>query len=95
MICGGVSAPQPAVNLEGDAADADTFVRAKVPELTNATLESYTTQVVAGAKYGFTYTGYEGVVYVWVKAWENFKQITLPNGTEIVNDPVVVAVQQP
>lgn len=85
MLAGGVSAPQPAANLEGDAAAADAFVRSKVPELANATLESYTTQVVAGAKYGFTYAGYPGVVFVWVKAWENFMQITLPDGTVINN----------
>jgi hypothetical protein len=95
MSCGGVSAAQPANSLEGDAAAADAFVRAKVPELANATLESYTTQVVAGARYGFKYAGYPDVVYVWVKAWENFMQITLHDGTEIVNNPVVIAVQQP
>lgn len=85
MLCGGVGAPQAANSLEGEAAAADAFVRAKVPELANATLESYTTQVVAGSKFGFTYTGYPGVVSVWVKGWENFMQITLPDGTEISN----------
>lgn len=86
MLCGGVGAPQAANSLDADATAADAFVRSKVPELANATLESYTTQVVAGTNYGFTYAGYPGVVTVWSKPWENFLQITLPNGTVIANN---------
>ncbi len=84
-LCGGIGAPNPGVTLEGDGVAADAFVRAKVPALANATLESFTTQVVAGVNYRFTYGGYEGEVEVWVKSWENFMQITLPNGTKISN----------
>jgi hypothetical protein len=85
MFCGGIEPPKTAADLNGDGQAADTFVRAKVPELANATLESFTTQVVAGAKYRFTYAGYPGEVEVWVKSWENFMEITLPDGTKISN----------
>jgi hypothetical protein len=83
MLCGGVGAPTNGAGLEGDGIAADAFVRAKVPELANATLLSFRTQVVAGTNYYFTYGGYEGEVQVWSKTWENFLQITLPNGTVI------------
>lgn len=57
------------LNEEGQAALA--FVRASVHELSTATLVSYTFQVVAGSRFGFTFEGYEGVVYVWSQPWNN------------------------
>jgi len=83
MLCGGVGAPSNGTALEGDGLAADAFVRAKVPALANAALVSFRTQVVAGTNYYFTYGGYEGEVQVWSKSWENFLQITLPDGTII------------
>lgn len=61
------------------------FVRASVPDLAHANLVSFTTQVVAGTNYGFTFEGYEGQVIVWSQTWTGLLQITLPNGNVISN----------
>ena len=47
---------------------------------------SFTTQVVAGTKYTFIFSNYNGPISVWSKSWENnFLQITLPTGETISN----------
>lgn len=85
-LAGGIGETQLVGNLEGDGLAADAFVRASVPEVATAALTSFTTQVVAGTLYRFTYAGYEGEIQVWSQSWNNgFLKITLPNGTEIAN----------
>lgn len=85
-LAGGIGGAQLAGSLEGEGLAADAFVRASVPEVATAALVSYTTQVVAGTLYRFTYAGYEGEIQVWSQSWNNgFLKITLPNGTEIAN----------
>jgi hypothetical protein len=83
MLCGGIGNPQTSNELTPEAAACDAFVKEKVPELANSHLHSWNVQVVAGSLYRFTYHGYEGEIKVWDKPWENFRQITLPNGNTI------------
>jgi uncharacterized protein YcfJ len=84
-LAGGIGGGQAGNALEGDGLAADAFVRAKVPALTNATLVSFRTQVVAGTNFFFTYEGHEGEVRVWSQTWTGLLQITLPDGTVISN----------
>ena len=94
MLCGGISHAHGSHELTAEAGAADAFVKQKVPELAESHLHSWSVQVVAGSLYRFTYHGYEGEIEVWDKPWENFRQIKLPNGTTIQNDPAI-AVEQP
>ena len=57
-LAGGIGGAQLAGSLEGEGLAADAFVRASVPEVATAALVSYSTQVVAGTLYRFTYAGY-------------------------------------
>lgn len=75
------------IGEDKDAKRADDFVRAKVPEVANAELLSYTTQVVAGTLYRFKYAGYKaGDIQVLSQQWnKEFLEITLPDGKVITN----------
>ena len=85
-MLGAPSAGQDPSNLSGEGNAALSFVRQRVPELAGANLVSFTSQVVQGTNYRFTFEGQNGEVQVWSKSWENnFLQITLPNGNVISN----------
>jgi hypothetical protein len=83
---GAPSGDQLPANLSEEGNAALNFVRQRVPEVANANLLSFTSQIVQGTNYSFTFQDYEGVIQVWAKSWENnFLEITLPNGTAISN----------
>ena len=83
--CGVATLPKPGNELDEHGKEADAFVRARVPELAHSTLIEFSTQVVAGTNYSFTYGGYEGEVRVFSQPWTHTLKITLPNGTVISN----------
>jgi hypothetical protein len=85
-MLGAPSGAQSPANLSEEGNAALNFVRQRVPEVANANLVSFTSQIVQGTNYSFTFQDYEGVIQVWAKSWENnFLEITLPNGTAISN----------
>lgn len=84
MSAGGIQ-QQSIDNLGEDANNALLFLRSKVPEVSALPLATFSSQVVAGANYYFTFVGHEGTYVVWSQTWTNLLQITLPNGQKISN----------
>ncbi len=81
---GAVGAGQSPTTLSDEGKSAEAFARSKIAGL--GPLISYTTQVVAGTNFGFTFEGHADVVTVWSKPWENgFLEVTLPNGDRVNN----------
>jgi hypothetical protein len=81
---GSVGGGQSPVQLSEEGQQAEAFARSKIPGL--GPLASFTTQVVAGTNFGFTFEGHQEVITVWSKPWENgFLEVTLPNGDKVNN----------
>lgn len=82
MLCGGI-ADGDANNLGELAQDADNYIRQTVPELKEAKLVHFRSQVVSGSMYYFTYelNGEKTEAKAWSQPWLNNRlQVTLPGG---------------
>lgn len=82
MLCGGI-ANQNVNDLGELAQDADNYIRENVPELKEAKLVQFRSQVVSGSMYYFTYelNGVQTEAKAWSQPWLNNRlQVTLPGG---------------
>ena len=78
-------------SLNEEQVDNQNFLLEKVPKLKTSKLVSITFQIVAGAKYCFTYSNSQKnsteEYCIWSQPWRNFREITLPDGSKITSDP--------
>ena len=74
-MMGAPTGAQAPATLDADGQAALTVAKNSNAALNGAELESFRTQVVAGSKYYFKFTGVEKEVIVWSKPWENFCQV--------------------